>query len=208
MWARSSSDPLGAATARAQFEAPATVNAPLLQSLISKLAEDRRWIILDLGAARPQTIELMNRFRCRLDIADLADTLDTLNAAGDSDELSERAEALLPKRHAEPTDVVLCWDFLNYLERGVLSALMERVAARCRPGAFVHALIVYSERMQPEPGQFAPVDDGHLLNLSRAKLERIAPRYSAEDLHACLPDYTVERVRLLGNGMQEYLLRV
>ena len=139
----------------------------LKEQLISKLTEDRRWIVLDLGAARPQTIDLMSRFRCCLEIADLAGAVGTLNAAPDPDELSERADALLPKRGAEPIDVVLCWDFLNYLERASLTALMERIAARCRTGACVHALVVYSERsMQPEPGQFAPVDDAHLLNLS------------------------------------------
>ena len=184
------------------------VNAPLFESLMARLVEDRRWCVLDLGAARPQIIDLLSRFRCRLEIADLADSVGTLNSVDEPEALPERAEALLPERHAEPTDVVLCWDFLNYLERGALTALMDCIAVRCRDAAFVHALIVYSERrMQPEPGQFAPIDDAHLLNLATAKLERIAPRYTAEDLRACLPGYTVERARLLGNGMQEYLFR-
>ncbi len=104
---------------------------------------------------------------------------------------------------------MFCWDFLNYLERGALTALMASIAVRCRPGAFVHALIVYSERlMQQRPGQFAPVDERHLLNLSASKPVRSAPRYSPEDLRSCMPDYTVERVRLLSNGMQEYLFRL
>ena len=55
--------------------------------------------------------------------------------------------------------------------------------------------------------QEVPVDEGHLLNASTAKPSRIAPRYSTEDLRLCLPDFSIERVRLLGNGMQEYLFR-
>ena len=98
---------------------------------------------------------------------------------------------------------------MNYLNRSALTALMAITAARCRPGAFVHALIVYSEPlMQQQPGQFAPVDDGHLQNLSAGKPARIAPRYSPDDLHTCMPNFTIERVRLLSNGMQEYLFRV
>ncbi len=209
MRAYRSSDPLGAATARAQRETPTTVNAPLFRSLIERLAEDQRWVVLDLGAARPQIIALLNRCRCRLDIADLANAVDTLIDVGDSVRLADLAEALLPAQRPELTDIVFCWDFLNYLERGALTALMASIAVRCRPGAFVHALIVYSERlMQQRPGQFAPVDEGHLLNLSASKPARSAPRYSPEDLRLCMPDYTVERVRLLSNGMQEYLFRL
>ena len=58
-----SSDPLGAATARVQRETPTTGNAPLFRSLIERLAEDQRWVVLDLGAARPQIIALLNRRR-------------------------------------------------------------------------------------------------------------------------------------------------
>lgn len=209
MRAYRSSDPLGAATARTQRETPTTVNAPLFRSLIERLAEDQRWVVLDLGAARPQIIALLNGCRCRLDIADLASSVDTLIDVGDSVRLADLAEALLPAQRPELTDIVFCWDFLNYLERGALTALMASIAVRCRPGAFVHALIVYSERlMQQRPGQFTPVDEGHLLNLSASKPARIAPRYSPEDLRLCMPDYTIERMRLLSNGMQEYLFRL
>jgi len=209
MRAYRSSDPLGAATAQIKREIPTTINAPLFRSLIERLAEDQRWVILDLGVARPQILALLNRCRCRLDIADLADAVHTLIDVGDSVCLANLAEALLPAQRPEPTDIVFCWDFLNYLERGALTALMASIAVRCRPGAYVHALIVYSERlMQQRPGQFAPIDEGHLLNLSTSEPVRTAPRYSPEDLQMCMPEYTIERVRLLSNGMQEYLFRL
>jgi len=38
--------------------------------------------------------------------------------------------------------------------------------------------------------------------------ERIAPRYSPEDLGQWMPAFSVERARLLANGMQEYLFRL
>jgi len=152
---------------------------------------------------------LLQRFRCRLDIADLGDDLDTLNAVADAAVRSSRAEALLPAHNTELADIVFCWDYLNYLERGALTSLMHSIAVRCRPGAHVHALIVYRDRrMQSVPGNFGPVDEGYITNRSDSKLERIAPRYSTEDMQACLPDFTIEGARLLGNGMQEYLFRL
>lgn len=209
MRAHSVSDPLGAATARAQHETPSTINVPLFRSLIETFAEDRRWVVLDLGRARPQTIALLSRFRCRLDIADLGDTAEAWEGRGESVQCAEPALALEGIQSREPTDVVFCWDFLNYLEPAALTTLMASIAARCRSGALVHALIVYSDRqMQQSPGQFAPIDEGRLLNLSTAKPERTAPRYSHEDLRLCMPGYATERVRLLANGMEEYLFRL
>ena len=77
MRTHSVTEPLGASMARAHVEAPREFNVPLFRSLIDNLAEDRRWVVLDLGAARPQTVALLSRFRCRLEIADLADATDT-----------------------------------------------------------------------------------------------------------------------------------
>lgn len=198
-----------AANARARIELPSKVSAPLFQSLIGSLDEEQRRIILDFGTARPQTLSLLDGFRVRLDIANLVEEIEGLNGLDDPEVLAERADAALSVCDDEPLDIVLAWDFLNYLDRKALSALMSRVAGRCRPGARIHALIVYSERtMQPKPGQFAPIDAGHLQNLSAVKRNRDAPRYSAEDLTRSMPGSRVERVMLLSNGMQEYVLKL
>jgi len=210
-----SNSPLGAATARAEVEAPATINAPLLESLFRMLEDeqDRRWVVLDLGAARPQVISTLSQYRCRLDIANLGEGLGTLsrpNEATDSDstELVDRVNALLPPGSSEPTDITLCWDYLNYLDRDALTSLMANIAERSRPGAFVHALIVYSENlMNAEPGKFVPVAEGCLMSEATSAPSLAAPRYSTEDMNLCLPDFSIERARLLNNGMQEYLFR-
>ncbi len=195
----------GAASAPARHEKSDSISAPLFRSLIDQLAEDRRWVILDLGTAQPETIALLNGVRCRLDIADLTQDIERA-AASIAGEAASTAVTLPDMRSPEPADIVLCWDFLNYLDCGALSALMAQIAARCRPGALVHALIVYSGRvMHGRPGEYVPADAGTLLDSARASPELLAPRYSTEALLQAMPDYTVDRVRLLSNGMQEYL---
>ncbi len=210
MRTHSVTEPLGASMARAHFEAQREFNVPLFRSLIDNLAEDRRWIVLDLGAARPQTVALLSRFRCRLEIADLTGTADTPgNGAGDAVTLTRLSEALDCIPSIEPVDIVFCWDFLNYLVPEQMTELMAGVAKRCRPGALVHALIAYSDQPMPQwPGQFAPIADGRLLSLSTSKPQRVAPRYSPEDLGKWMSAFTIERARLLTNGMQEYLFRL
>jgi hypothetical protein len=189
--------------------APEPLNAPLFHTLMQRLAAGGRWVVLDLGAAHSATIGSFGRFRCRLDIVDLATGLDTLNSEVDPRRLRQRAESLLPQRRNESTDVVLCWDLINYLNQPALAALMECVALRCKRGALAHGLVYYSAREMPErPSTFVPVDDQHIAQHAIVPRARPAPRYTPEDLARCMPRYGVERGRLLRNGMQEFLFRL
>src|ERR1044071_9536682 len=94
---------------------PEALNAPLFYSLIKRLEGGGRWVVLDLGAARSDTIRTFGRFRCRLDIVDLAEGLSALRDETDPRVLRQRVDALLPRRGTEGTDMVLCWDLINYL---------------------------------------------------------------------------------------------
>ena len=198
--------PTRAAKPTAAEQAP--VNAPLFRRRVDSLSEERRSVVLDLGSVRPETVALLTPFRCRLDIADLADGLATLDEEPDRDLRREKAEALLPAARQEPTDIVLCWDLLNYLQRPAIATLMECISARMRPGAFVHALIVYSGTTMPaRPSHFAPLPDGRLIETVTTEAQRTAPRYSPEDLGKCMRGLRPESVMLLRSGMQEFLFR-
>jgi len=195
--------------ARARISRPATFKAPLFRSLTKCLETGQRSVILDLGSARAQTIAFLNRYRCRLDIADLGDGLDKLNAETDHRRLADLAESMLPKRHDKTADIVLCWDLLNYLERPALTAVMADVAARSATGTLVHALIVYADSHMPvRPGNYAALDDYQLFDLSSYTEERAAPRYSPADLKKCLACYVMVHAALLRNGLQEFLSRL
>lgn len=201
-------EPLGAATARAEFDAPATPHAPLFRALIEGIDTARRVVVLDLGAAHSKTLELFNRFPCRIEIVDARSHIESLNGINEARDLEAAVAALLPAAGPSPLDIVLCWDLLNYLDRRALAALMAALAARTRLGGLAHALIVYLEtRMPARPGDYVPLPDFRLLNLGPSHLERPAPRYSPEDLKLCMPGFAIERGRLLGNGMQEFLFR-
>ena len=188
------------------------LNAPLFHALVDRMHDGARWVVLDLGGARSETVRLFGQFRCRLDIASLAENLDALNAEQEPEEpqeLKELTEASLPPLRTEATNLILCWDLLNYLTPPALTAVMEAVAARSARGTLAHALVVYSEpKMPARPSCFVPLDSQRLVNLSAAPAVRAAPRYTPEDLARCLPRYRVERVRLLRNGMQEFLFRL
>jgi hypothetical protein len=188
---------------------PEALNAPLFHSLVDRLADGGRFVVLDLGAARTETVRLLIGHRCRLDIAELADSIDTLNAEESPRRLRELAEAALPPRRRESTDLIFCWDLINYLKRPALTAVMEAIAIRSRAGSLAHALVYYSARRMPQrPTTFVPVDEQRIADIGAPQPDRDAPRYSPEDLAICMPRYAVDRARLLKNGMQEFLFRL
>lgn len=196
-------------TAAALPQTPAAVRAPLFRSLIERMEQGGRWVILDLGPAQPETIALLGAFRCRLEIADLAGDLEALAPDEETGPatIRERLESALPPRTPEATDLVLCWDILNYLQPPTLAALSSRLAARALPGTLIHALIAYRDPLMPTlPAGFFPADGGHLARRN-APDERPAPRYSPEDLGRAFAEFSIERAVLLGNGMQEFLFR-
>jgi hypothetical protein len=204
---------MGRATARAPMEKPAELNAPLFRLLVDRLEAGGRHIILDLGAATSPMLSLLGQFRCRVDIADLASDggIERMNAEADGEDLVARAESLLLEHRGDEDvfDLVFCWDLPNYLKPPALSALMTAIAARSRPGALAHALIVYLERSMPErPGRFVPDEGLKLVNRSSPAAEIAAPRYSPDDLGRIMGRFGIDSARLLGNGMQEFLFRL
>ncbi|MEM8817623.1 MAG: hypothetical protein AAGE85_17520 [Pseudomonadota bacterium] len=197
---------------RARPDSPVALHAPLFQNLVGGLDETERHVVLDLGAASTAMLALLGRARCRVEITDLVHSggIDQLNKAEPGPELVEAAESLLPGRLPDDAvDLVFCWDLPNYLTLKALSALMNAIGQRARPGALVHALIFYAEPdMQEHPGRFVPTADGELIDCSAKSAMTVAPRYSPEALGNSAGPFVIDRARLLSNGMQEFLFRL
>jgi hypothetical protein len=192
---------------------PAAFHTPLFHDLVTGLGETERHVVLDLGAASTAMLALLSQSRCRVEIADLAHFggIDRLNTAEPGPALPDAANDILP--HLQPGDafdLVFCWDLPNYLALDALSALMNAIAHRARPGAIAHALIHYSEReMREHPGRFIPSEGGdELVDYNATHATIAAPRYSPEDLDKGMGRFVLDRARLLGNGMQEFLFRL
>ncbi len=200
------------ASPAAQTGSPAPFHAPLLHELIGNPDAIDRLAILDLGAASTELLGLLGRCRCCVEIADVAyfGGLEQLNTTERGPALADVAESLLPKRFRDsPVDLVLCWDLPNYLTLQSLAALMQAIARRSRPGALAHALIYYAERDMPQyPGRFIPGLDGELVDRSTQSSAIAAPRYSPEELGNSMGRFVIDRARLLGNGMQEFLFQL
>jgi hypothetical protein len=188
---------------------PSRVRAPFFKTVLEQIGETPRPVVLELGAARQDLLALLHGSGCRLIVANLAATFADSGEANDSSGIAPINDVLRDLCQQEPVDIVFAWDFLNFLDFEALALFMGNLAMLCRPRASVHALIVYAERLMPQrPGLLEPVDAAHLRVHTGVELDRIAPRYSPDDLRRCTPAYDVAGVRLLGNGMQEYLFKL
>ena len=213
----SAAEPVGSATRSASSGAASAdaLSAPLFHSLVDRLGDGGRFVVLDLAAAKPATVRLLSQFRCRYEVAELADSVDLLNTAAfvrvedgpERDDYIEVESRVLADVRALgiPAPRVFAVDASR--QRVPFAwQVMECIASRGRRCTLVHALLYCAARRMPErPSSFLPVDDQRIEIMPPSDAQRDAPRYSPEDLASCMPRYAVDRARLLRNGMQEYL---
>jgi len=188
------------------------VRTPLFQDLVTRLDDEKRHVVLDLGAASTAMLELLSRARCRVEIVDFAHFggIGMLNDAEPGVPMMAAADSWIGDQPEDDLiDLVLCWDLPNYLTLDALSALMAAIGRRARPGAIAHALIFYAEReMRDRPGRFVPTGVGELLDYGAPGTAIAAPRYSPEELKNHIAPFVIDCARLLRNGMQEYQFRL
>lgn len=188
---------------------PEAFRARLLDQALQPLLNGDRLVVLDLGEPHAETVAFFSGLRVRLGIASLIPALLRLDAEEDEAALRTHLKILLPDSLAGGAQVVMAWDVLNYLRPPMISALMSRLAELLPQGALVHGFIAYGDKPLPEtPRALVVCPDGQLRRLPAPNgPTRKAPGYPTGDLHRWMPDFRIVRAILLGDGMQECLIR-
>jgi hypothetical protein len=158
-----------------------------------EISPGKSFSVLDLGPASSANLDFFLGRGARLTVADFTPS---------------RGEMLSDLVRAEPGthfDLVLAWDFLNYLQRDRLGLLLRSLEPYFRPGTAIHALIATGREMSASPRRYR-IEDAETL-LCEGPRERVvpSPRYVEQDLLKCMPGLMVEHRFQLRNGMLEYL---
>jgi hypothetical protein len=196
-----------------RFDAPSSLanetSSPLFRSLLDRMDEHRRYEILDLGAATPSNIDFFGHYHCRLHIADCLNQLVALKSGEQVTEaqIRQRVKGMLPPHEDLRFDVVLAWDVLNYLDKPVLSALMEDLATSVDRDTQLHAYVYPRQTMPTRPSRFRIFPDGALQIEPGSQELCPSPCYRQPELEKMMPNLVVQRSVLLKNGIQEYLFR-
>jgi hypothetical protein len=169
-----------------------------LAALLDELRSRPRVAVLDLGPARPENVAFFARLQCRLHVEDLYRTLAGRGGLG----LAEDVLRLPP----EPGfDAVLAWDLFDYMETEVLVALAPRLAALCRPGALLFALVSYLGTIPDRPLDFRLGDGDTLRYAGSPPRRRPGPRRAAREMERLLAGFRFRSSYLLRSGYQEFL---
>ncbi|MFV8835572.1 hypothetical protein [Aquisalimonas sp.] len=183
--------------------------APLFQEWMGAAEAGERVIVLDIGPPRSANVAFFSSFRCRLGIGDALTDLVAINGVDGRGEAMERLQAILPERLFGGTDLILCWDLLDYLDANAIRYLASHLRALVSPGAALHAIVGYGVSSIPSsPVGYRLENEG--FRRSAAPTDdpgRKPPRHSSGELQRLMPDWRVERSVLLRSGFQEYMLR-
>ncbi|WP_290649795.1 hypothetical protein [Aquisalimonas sp.] len=183
--------------------------APLLQEYLASAQTGSRLAILDIGPARSANVDYLSRFRCRLGIADAMPELLALNDDASAQSAESVLADMLPPDPFAGTDLILCWDLLDYLSHQGIRQLASHLRGLGGPGTALHALVAYGVSSMPaQPSGYLLDADGlRSCPTPPGGSVRRPPRHSSGELQRLMPQWRVERSVLLRNGLQEYLLR-
>ena len=158
-------------------------------------------MLLELGAPLAANVAYLNRFRCRLYVADAYRGLCDLAL---EDAVAE-TQRILPLADEARLDAVFAWDIMSYLDPLVITALATAVARHCSSGTLLHALSYTGAQIPAEPGNLCMVGDSGLDCKATTTPVRANPNHSPVALERMLPGFQLRHSFLLSGGLQDFL---
>ena len=185
----------------------------LLQSLFENLQAGKRLVVLNIGAALPETISFFANYRCKLYITDLLAEF-SLSADSPSDESESQFKLrngiadILSIPDGVIFDIVFFWDSLNYLGKDNIHTLMQVLKPHLHDNSKGHCFAAHSAETAEAQIIHGIQDAGHLTVRRRS---RFPPNYQPVPqgrLVSLLEYFTLDRRVLLRDQRLELLLSV
>jgi hypothetical protein len=149
-------------------ETPAKISADpsyatkALQKFLSCLQGRSNPVIVDLGPVVGANITFFGeQLGCRIRVEDVGTDIDRHMKDGTIDQLP----AFFSKRFTEPpasVDGILCWDFLDYLDRPAAQSLALALSRLLRPGGCLLGFFSTADSQQPVYTKYMVLDDSTL----------------------------------------------
>lgn len=184
------------------------VQTPLLGRLFDTIKEDRRLVVMDFGTGSSALLNSLQPHRARLDVMAISTQLDVWSGLETKEERARALADYLARFKLEPSDWVLCWGMLNYLDAPMMGQLTEQLLPHLKPNARIHALVEYSSPTMPTtpPRCHLSFHEGRAhLDIETDPSTTASPRYTPKRLEGMLTGLKTENTILLSNGMQEYI---
>jgi hypothetical protein len=160
--------------------------------------------VLDLGPPSTNKFSFFTGAPCRFYTNNLPDNLFVRLATPGTTFTDEDFQELVPPSGPTGFDVILAWDYFDYLPAPALKSLMTWLGRYCRPGAVIYFLISHAKAIPEGPANIDLIDDDHL-RYESGPLVRESAKLAPRVLEGLMPHFHIQKLYLLGNGVQEHL---
>jgi hypothetical protein len=180
----------------------------MLPPLLSRFDTRQRLNILDMGPGRSETVAFFSRYRCKLNFTDLyTEPL----VVEDQKTLSEwdmrlRFGKLLGLKTGERIDLVLFWDFLNYLDQPALRAFGASLRPWLHSGSRAHAFGVRADDTWLPEQRYSLISKDRLRVRSGRSVPKRSYPHTRRELGDLMPGFRIDRGTLLSDGRVELLM--
>lgn len=187
---------------------PSHLATRLLPLVFEDVASQPRLNILDIGAATAESVQFFARYRCRLQFADL------FGETGYRRQHQRRRrphETVFDRVFDFPIgtmfDVCLFWDFLNYLDTGLLRDLAQTLRRHVHEGTRGHAFVPFSNAL-PFAGMRFGLERADQLTVKDDPPPPPPHPHTNKVIAASFWPFAVTRATLLEENRQELLMEV
>lgn len=181
----------------------------LFATLFGQAYMGRKVNILDIGSARPGTIEFFSQFKCRIQIVDIysADFLKNQAADLSPKQLQKVFSDYLALPKGSAIDICLFWDIFNYLDSNYIKAFCAALKPHLHRATLGHGFGARSAETILADLEYS-VEGVDSFSVIQRHLNRL-PCYPLPQatLKTNLSCFSVERGTLFADGRQEMLLK-
>lgn len=175
---------------------------PLLEERLYQQPGSR---VLDLGPPTERKFRFFSRLRTRLYYNNFSDSLcaQLLGPKPQVDLSASDFQRMLPDSHVE-YDLILAWDYLDYLNPENLRVVTDQLTKCSRPGTWIYFLMAQHSKIPDRP---ATIDllSGEYIRYACGPATREGARYPPKVLEGLLKGFQINKLVLLKNGIQEHL---
>jgi len=198
----------GAVFAPAEQPLSRTQQTLLFPALIKQIKADRRFTVLEIGLALPETIEFFSQFKCRLHFAAMYTdpVLQMQSGEYTEAELAEHITQSFDFPKGTHFDLCLFWDFLNYLDDKALRAFNTAIHPYLHKSTRAHAFAVRTLNTSFSNQQYG-IEQAHMFSIRprTGKQARTSPHTQAI-LVNLLSSFDIDQGMLLPDGRLEVLM--
>jgi|GEM_PF-2436148 len=192
------------------WEAGFTMRSPILSDLLNSLSSEEYLEVLDIIPANQGVIDAFSGLNCKLHLPGcLAGLSEITTQKYDTPTKLHRAFTRLfgfYKRQRASLNVILLWDLPNYLEKPVMSALINYLSEHLHDSARLHFYIHTKHLIPASPGRYTIEPGGEVFSQNSDDKMVESPLYFQEALQTLMQPFMVKRSMLLSGGLQEYVL--